>query len=362
MAAAQKTRRTIVFGRRVVGSQERAIFTRQLATLIKAGMPIVRALDALSRQEKNAKFKAAIEGMSTVIRSGGNFSDGLLQHPGIFDRLYVNMVKAGEAGGVLAVVLERLARFMEKAERIKGKVKSAMTYPAVIVIVAVAIVSALMTFVIPRFQGIFNGLLKGQPLPALTQGVLTVSNLARNHFPLVGGLLFGLGVSAVFFRRSLPGRRITDWLLIRLPLIGDLFLKSAVARFARTFGTLLASGVPILRALAITRDTAGNVHVAEAITAVHNRVKEGDSVARPLRASGIFPEMVAGMIEVGEETGALPDMLARVADAYEEEVDNAVASLTSIIEPVMIVGMAVIVGVIVIALFLPIIRIIQLMS
>lgn len=362
MAAVKKTRRTIVIGRRVAGRRELTIFTRQLATLIKAGMPIVRALEALSRQERNGRFKAVIEGMTEAIRSGGNFSDGLLQHPRIFDRLYVNMVKAGEAGGVLSLVLERLALFMEKTERIKGRVKSALTYPAVIVIVALGIVSALMTFVVPRFQGIFNGLLKGQPLPALTQGVLTVSDFIRNHALLAAGLLLGLGAASVFFRRTVPGRRITDWLLIRLPLIGELFLKSTVARFARTFGTLLASGVPILRALAITRDTAGNVHVAGAITSVHNRVKEGDSVARPLRASGIFPEMVTGMVEVGEETGALPDMLARVADAYDEEVDNAVASLTSIIEPVMIVCMAVVVGTIVIALFLPIIRIIQLMS
>jgi type IV pilus assembly protein PilC len=359
---AHKVQRWINAFGRIIGRRDLTIFTRQLATLIKAGMPIVRALEVLSRQEKNTGFKAVIEGMADAIRSGGNLSDGLSRHPRIFDRLYVNMVKAGEAAGMLAVVLERLALFMEKTERIKGRVKSAMTYPVIIMVVALSIVSALMVFVVPRFQGIFNGLLKGQPLPALTRHVLTVCNLIRNHALIVSALFIGLGVAGALFRRTQLGRRIIDRLLIRMPLIGVLFLKSAVARFTRTFGTLLASGVPMLKALAITRDTAGNVHVAAAITVVHNRVKEGDSVARPLAATGIFPDMVAGMIEVGEETGALPAMLARVADAYDEEVDNAVAGLTSIIEPVMIVIMAVMVGLIVIALFLPIIRIIQLMS
>ena len=278
------------------------------------------------------------------------------------EQFAVNMVRAGEAGGVLAVVLERLALFMEKRDRIRGRVKAAMTYPVIILVVALSIVAALMAFVVPKFQDIFNGMLKGQPLPPLTQAVLFVCEFLRHHLLAVSGLLGGVTTAQVAFRRSQAGRRFTDWLLIRLPLIGDLFLKSAVARFSRTFGTLLASGVPILKALAITRDTAGNVQVAAAITHVHDRVKEGDSVARPLAATGIFPDMVAGMIEVGEETGALPDMLIRVAEAYDEEVDNAVAGLTSIIEPIMIVAMAVIVGVIVIALFLPIVRIIQLMS
>jgi type IV pilus assembly protein PilC len=361
MEALKNAKQAMLIGR-VANRRELTTFTRQLATLVKAGMPIVRALDVLSRQERHLPFRSVIEGMADAIRSGGNLSDGLLRYPRIFDRLYVNMVKAGETGGMLAVILERLALFMEKNERIKGRVKSAMTYPVIILVVALAIVAALMAFVVPKFQDVFNGMLKGQSLPPLTQSVLVVCMFIRHHLPVVVGLLAGFVVAQVAFRRSPRGRRITDWLLIRLPLFGDLFLKSAVARFTRTFGTLLASGVPILRALAITRDTAGNVHVAAAITLVHDRVKEGDSVARPLAATGIFPAMVAGMIEVGEETGALPDMLARIAEVYDEEVDNSVAGLTSIIEPVMIVAMAVLVGIIVIALFLPIVRIIQLMS
>jgi type IV pilus assembly protein PilC len=269
------------------------------------------------------------------------------------------MIKAGEAGGVLGTVLDRLARFMEKAEKIKGKVKSAMTYPVIIVFVAVAIVGALMVFVIPQFEKIFSGMLKGQSMPALTLAVLSVSNFVKNH------ILITLGIGAVLFyvfkawHKTVKGTRVVDWLLLHAPGVGPLFLKSSISRFTRTLGTLLASGVPILQALTITRDTSGNVHVADALHLVHDRVKEGDNVSRPLDSTGVFPPMVTSMIEVGEETGALPEMLNRVADTYDDEVDNAVAGLTSIIEPIMIVFMAVIVGTIVIALFLPIVKIIQ---
>jgi len=335
------------------------LFTRQLATLVKAGMPLLRSLEVLGRQEKNVAFRGVVEDLAETIRSGGNFSDGLRQHPRIFDRLYVNMVKAGEAGGVLDTVLKRLARFMEKTERIKGKVKSAMTYPFIVILLAVGIVSALMIFVVPRFEEIFSGLLKGQPLPALTQAVLGFSYFVKDHVVASLGIAVTVGLAFVVFRRTRPGTRALDRLTIRMPVLGDLFLKASIARFTRTFGTLLASGVPILQALTITRDTSGNVHVADAITVVHDRVKEGDTVAGPLESTGIFPGMVTSMIEVGEETGALADMLTRIADIYDDEVDNAVAGLTSIIEPLMIVALALLVGTIVIALFLPIVSIIQ---
>jgi type IV pilus assembly protein PilC len=269
------------------------------------------------------------------------------------------MVKAGEAGGVLDTVLERLARFMEKTERIKGKVKSAMTYPFIVILLAVGIVSALMIFVVPRFEEIFSGLLKGQPLPALTQAVLGFSYFVKDHVVASLGIAVTVWLGFVVFRRTRPGTRALDRLTIRMPVLGDLFLKASIARFTRTFGTLLASGVPILQALTITRDTSGNVHVADAITVVHDRVKEGDTVAGPLESTGIFPGMVTSMIEVGEETGGLADMLTRIADTYDDEVDNAVAGLTSIIEPLMIVALALLVGTIVIALFLPIVSIIQ---
>lgn len=354
----RKKKSGFTFGR-VISTAGLTLFTRQLATLVNAGMPIMRSLETLGRQEKNLAFKEVVESLVENIRSGGNFSDGLLQHPKVFDRLYVNMVKAGEAGGVLGTVLDRLAKFMEKAEKIKGKVKSAMTYPVIIVFVAVAIVSALMVFVVPQFEKIFQGLLKGQSMPALTLAVIGVSNFIKHNILVTIGLMAVAYYAFKAFRRTKKGTDIVDWFLIKSPAIGPLFLKASIGRFTRTLGTLLASGVPILQALLITRDTSGNVHVANALNLVHDRVKEGDNVAKPLESTKVFPDMVTSMIEVGEETGALPEMLNRVADTYDDEVDNAVAGLTSIIEPVMIVFMAVVVGTIVIALFLPIIGIIK---
>lgn len=353
-----KKRGAMVLGR-ILSQKELAVFTRQLGTLNKAGMPLLRSLEVLARQEKNKHFQPVIEALAENIRSGGTLSEGLQQHPKVFDRLYVNMIRAGEAGGLLTVVFERLAQFLEKSVRIRGRIKSALTYPLIIVIVAVGIVSALMVFVVPKFETIFATTLKGQALPLLTQLVIGVSNFLKNHVLLAIGLVVLLYVAGKFAARSRVGIRVLDTLQLRMPVLGDLFLKTAIARFARTFGTLLASGVPILEALRITRDTSGNVRIGEAITAVHDRVKEGEAVAGPLRATKVFPDMVPSMIEVGEETGALPEMLVRVADGYEEEVDNAVNALTSLIEPLMIVVMAVMVGTIVIALFLPIVRIIQ---
>jgi type IV pilus assembly protein PilC len=357
-ARVRRTPRLMTFGP-IIGSNDLAVFTRQLATLVKAGMPLLRCLEVLGRQEKRPAFKEVLTQVGEAIRSGGNFSDGLLQHPAVFDRLYVNMVRAGEAGGMLEVVLDRLARFMEKNARIKAKVKAAMTYPVIVLLLAVAIVGAMMVFVVPRFEQIFTGLLKGQPLPPLTRVVLSVSYFIKDHS--VATIAIAVIASCAFgaVRKSTGGRRVLDRIRIRAPLFGELVLKASIARFARTFGTLLSSGVPILQALIITRDTSGNVHIAEAIDVVHHRVKEGHGVAAPLESTRVFPDMVTSMIEVGEETGSLPEMLVRIADTYDEEVDNAVASLTSLIEPIMIVALAILVGGIVIALFLPIISIIQ---
>ena len=354
-------RRGFSFGR-AVNEKGLTVFTRQLATLVKAGMPIMRGLEVLARQEKRKSFRQVIEDCAETIRSGGNFSDGLGAHPKTFDRLYINMVKAGEAGGVLDTVLERLSVFMEKAMKIRGKVTSAMVYPAIISCVAGGIMIVLMVFVVPKFQEVFFTMLKGKPLPWLTSVVVAIANAMRDNLLMVLGGLAVVGVLGWLFKRSAFGTKVLHWLLLKVPVIGDLFLKAAIARFTRTLGTLLASGVPILQALIITRDTSGNVHVANAINVVHDRVKEGDSVAKPLEATHIFPGMVTSMIEVGEETGALPDMLVRIADNYDEEVDNAVAALTSIIEPVMIVFMAVGVGVIVIAMFLPMVELIKSLS
>ncbi len=356
--APQRRRKGISFGK-PINAKGLAVFTRQIATLVKAGMPIMRSLEVLARQEKRPAFKAVVEDCAETIRSGGNFSDGLSAHPKAFDRLYVNMVKAGEAGGVLDTVMDRLAVFMEKSVKVKQKIVAAMVYPAIISCVAGGIMMVLMVFVVPKFQEVFFTMLKGKPLPWLTSVVVGVADAIRHNIVMVLAGVAAVTVAFWLFKKSKFGTKVLHWLLLKIPVVGDLFLKASVARFTRTFGTLLASGVPILQALTITRDTSGNVHVANAINVVHDRVKEGDNVAKPLESTNIFPGMVTSMIEVGEETGALPDMLVRIADNYDEEVDNAVEALTSIIEPVMIVFMAVGVGIIVIAMFLPMVELIK---
>jgi type IV pilus assembly protein PilC len=345
-----------------ISARERAAFTRQLAVLLRAGMPLVRAVDVLARQEANPRLADVLRQLGQGIRSGTTLSDALAQHPRLFDRLYLNMVRAGEAGGALEVVLDRLARFQEKSLQIRGKVAAALVYPLIVLVVALTILIGLLTIVVPKFQQIFAELLRGAPLPPLTQGVLAVSAAVKTHLPLTG-LLLGLVVLLfpVLQRRPLIERWL-DQLKLLAPMFGPLVRKAIVARFGRTLGTLLSSGVPILPALLITRDTCGNSRVASAIAQVHDRVKAGASLAQPLGATAVFPPMVASMIEVGEQTGQLPAMLGKVAEIYEEEVDTAVAGLSALIEPLLILFLALVVGTIVIALFLPIVRIVQLLT
>ena len=342
-----------------VSSESVTIFSRQLATLLKAGLPLLRSLEVISRQEKNPYFKDIIENLADAVRTGNKFSDGLLQHPKVFDKLYVNMARAGEAGGVLDVVLDRLATFQEKAMKTTNKVKSAMVYPIVILTVAVAIVIILMIFVVPQFQKIFSDMLNGAPMPALTQAIIDISDfIKQNYIATIGIVVAVILVFKLFFKTKI-GIRLWDIAGLKLPKFGDLVMKSTVARFTRTFGTLLASGVPILEALNITRGTIKNSIISEALLRVHDRVRDGEPLATPLDQQKIFPTMVTSMVEVGEETGQLSEMLNRIADNYDAEVDNAVGGITSVIEPIMIVFLAVVVGTIVIALFLPIIQIIQ---
>jgi type IV pilus assembly protein PilC len=359
---ASATRKKPVTIGRIVGQKGLSVFTRQLATLLQAGLPLLRSIEVLMRQEKNPSFKYVLEELAENVRSGNTFSDGLLQHPKVFNRLYVNMIKAGEAGGVLDVVLNRLARFMEKSIKIKGKVKSAMVYPIIVLTIAIAILTFLMIFVVPKFQEIFDELLDGAPLPVLTRVVMNTSYFVRDNVLITLGIIIVFVIVIKVLKSTNQGARFVDKMMITMPPVGDLFKKAAIARFSRTFGTLLSSGVPILQCLTITRDTIGNRILMDAIEKVHDRVKEGDSVSAPLEASKVFPTMVTSMIDVGEETGELPEMLNRIADTYDEEVDNAVAALTSIIEPIMIVILALIVGTIVIALFLPIIGVIENLS
>ena len=335
------------------------VFTRQLSTLISAGLPLLRSLRTLSKQEKNVNLKKIMGFLAESEEGGTTFSEALAQHPKAFNKLYVNMVKAGELGGVLEVVLTRLAEFAEKSQRIRGKVTSAMVYPLVVLTIAVLIVAFLMLFIVPKFEAIFQDMLGGRPLPMITQLIMDLSRFIQGHFflLLIAGVIFGVGLR---FALKLPGISSTlDRYKLKLPLFGDLLTKTSVARFSRTLGTLVSSGVPILQALQITRDTAGNERVSEAIESIHDNVKEGESMVAPMEASQIFPPMVVSMVQVGEETGQLPDMLTKVADVFEEEVDTAVAGLTSLLEPIMIVLLALIVGTIVVALFLPLITIIQ---
>ena len=330
-------------------------FTRQLATLVDAGLPLLRGLQVLEKQERNQTLRGIIKDLALSIESGSTFSEGLAQHPKVFNRLYVNMVKAGELGGVLEVVLNRLSEFMEKAQKIKGKVKAAMFYPVAVLIVAVAILGILMTYVVPKFKEVFEGMLDGAQLPAFTRVVLGISDTIKNHF-LWTAVGVAIVVAAIMISiRTKAGRRIFDKIKLKMPAIGPVISKVAIARLTRTLGTLISSGVPILQALTIVKETAGNVIISTAISDVHESVKEGETITAPLDKSGVFPPMVISMVDVGEQTGALPEMLLKIADNYDEEVDNAVSAMTSLLEPIMIVFLAVIVGSIVIAMFLPLI-------
>jgi type IV pilus assembly protein PilC len=336
-----------------------AVFTRQLATLVDVGMPLLRGLRLLQEQEENRTLKRVITEVARTIEGGGALSEALAAHPKVFNRLYVNMVRAGETGGVLELVLRRQAEFMEKALKIKGKIRAAMFYPMAVLGVAAGILTLLLVYVIPKFQLVFDGLMNGKPMPAFTLAVLNISNVFKTHFLAAGLVLVALAVAFQLGVRTRTGRNWFDRFKLAMPVLGKLARRVALGRLARTLGTLLGSGVPILQALAIVKETAGNVVVGGMIARIHDNVKEGGTLAEPLKASGIFPAMIGGMVDVGEQTGALPDMLLKIADDCDEQVDNSVTALTSLLEPVMIIFLALVVGSIVIAMFLPLIGIIS---
>ncbi len=350
----------ISIGTPVIKRKELTILTRQLATLLDAGLPLIRSLRTLERQAKNPLVKKVLGSAADTVEGGSTFAEALAQHPKSFDKLYLNMIRAGEASGAMEVILNRLATFMEKASRIASKVKSAMVYPTVVMSVALLVTAGLMIFIVPNFQKIFTELLgEKEKLPDITMFVMNISHLLKND-----GWVFLVGIAVIVVaikltNRTHYGRIGFDWLKYNMPLFGPIISRSAISRFARTLGTLMSSGVPVLNALIIVRDTAGNEIVSMAVQKVHDAVKEGEGIAAPLGATAIFPQMVVSMVEVGEETGKLPEMLDKIANTYDEEVDNAVSALTSMIEPLMIVGLAVIVGTIVIALFLPLTKIIE---
>ena len=358
-AQAAPSKGGFTFGSKV-SQNDVTIMTRQLATLIVAGLPLLRALELITKQERNPAFKVILANVADSVSQGNNLSEAMQAHPKVFDKLFVNMIRAGEAGGVLDKVLDRLAKFREKAERIQKKVKSALVYPGVVMSVAIIIVYILMVKVVPSFQKLLDG--QKTEMPPLTKLVIGISQLLTVYWWATPVLVFGIYFLLKQWLSTEKGKELFDRMIFRLPKVGAFVQIVSVSRFARTFGTLMASGVPILQSISITRDTLDNVVIAKSLERVHDRVRDGEPLSVPLEQSGVFPQMVTSMIQVGEETGQLPEMLNRVADIYDEEVDNAVTALTSIIEPVLIVFLAVVVGAIVLAMFLPLIALITKMT
>ena len=340
-----------------VGDKEIAVFTRQFATMINAGLPLVQCLEILSTQTENKIFAKAIAEIKFDVEAGSTFADALKKHPKIFDELYVNLVHAGEVGGLLDTILGRLAKHIEKAMKLKSQIKSAMVYPSAIMGVAVIVITVLMIFVIPIFAHMFLEMSGGKVgLPFATQMVIDVSNFMKSNilFLIMGAAALVYAIKRYY--ATPKGRLIMDRMFLKLPVMGDLIRKAAVAKFTRTLGTLITSGVPILEGLTITSKTAGNKVVEGAILMARQSISEGKTVAEPLAKSGVFPSMVTHMISVGEATGALDAMLGKIADFYDEEVDASVAALTALLEPMMMVFLGTIIGFIVIAMYLPIFK------
>ncbi|MBR6075263.1 MAG: type II secretion system F family protein [Victivallales bacterium] len=349
------------FGMPKIPRKDLTTMTRQLATLLEAGLPLVRAMRTLQRQARgnSPQLFKVLGDLADQVEGGATFSEALANHPKSFNKLYVSMVRAGEASGAMEVVLVRLSEFMEKAARIEGKVKSAMVYPISVLCIAGGITAGLMIFIVPKFQKMFEEMLPGESLPMLTELVMKTSEFMAKKAHIAA---IGLVAIIICFKLALKtkiGATLFDMACLKLPPFNTLIIRNVSARFCRTLGTLMASGVAVLQALQIVKDTSGNEIVAKAIQDVHDAVKEGEGMTKPLEKSGVFPLMLCSMVEVGEETGALPDMLNRVAGVYEEEVDRAVEGLTSLIEPLMICFLAVIVGGIVIALFAPLVKMID---
>ncbi len=351
--AAKPKELKLSFGASKVKDKDIVIFTRQLATMIDAGLPLVQCLDILGNQTENKTLAKTVNQVRSDVESGATFADALKKHPKIFDNLYCNMVAAGEAGGILDTILQRLAAFMEKFAKIKGQIKSAMIYPSVILFVAIAVVSLLLVVVVPMLANIFTE--SGMQLPLPTRVVMAVSGFLKSWGGLVlicviVGLFFGLKQ----YRKTENGLRATDTLALRIPVAGSLIQRVAVAKFTRTLGTLLSSGVPILEGLLIVSRTAGNKVVEDAILATRQSVSEGKTLAEPLGRAKVFPAMVVSMISVGEATGALDNMLNKIADFYDDEVDSAVAALTSMLEPILMIFLGVVVGFVIVAMYMPI--------
>ena len=340
-----------------VDSKRLAIFTRQFSVMLDAGLPLVQCLEILGDQEESRAFKEMIITTRSDVESGSSLADAMAKHPKAFDNLYVNMIAAGEAGGILDVILQRLSAYIEKSVKLKGQIRSALMYPVSIIVIAAGVVFVILWKVIPVFAQLFAGL--GGELPFLTRIVVGASNFVGRYTPIIIPALVLLGYVLRRYHQTHRGRRVIDGLMLRIPIIGGLLLKVAVARFCRTLSTLTSSGVPILEGLEITAKTAGNAIVEDAVMAVRKSVEEGKTISEPLAETKVFPPMVCQMINVGEQTGALDQMLSKIADFYEDEVDTAVEGLTKLLEPIMITILGGIIGVIVVAMYLPMYSILQ---
>jgi type IV pilus assembly protein PilC len=351
-------------GRKKVKSKDLSIFTRQFSVMIDAGLPLVQCLEILAQQQDNKYFQQTLLQVRQDVEEGSTLAGAMARHPKVFDELYTNMVEAGETGGILDIILQRLSTFIEKIVKLKRDIISAMIYPTAVVLLAIAAVAVIMVVVIPQFQAIFMGLLgPGEQLPLPTRIVVGISNFLAGW----GGLIILASIIASvlgirFYYKTPGGQKVIDALLLKIPILGDIFRKIAVARFSRTLSTLLSSGVPILQSLDITAKTSGNVIVEQAILKVRTGVERGESFVDPLKATEVFPHMVAQMIGIGEQTGALDAMLGKIADFYESEVDSAIANLLTLIEPLLIGFLGVTIGSVVIAMYLPLFTLIGKLS
>ena len=362
---AKKKKKSASFAIGRVSAKHLTLFTRQLSTLQDAGLPLLRSLQILESQQKPGVMKNTLMSVCEEVEGGASLSEAMSKNPKAFDKLYTKMVAAGEVGGVLDVILQRLAEFMEKSEKLKRKIKGAMVYPAAVIIVAVAILTFIMLFIIPKFEEIFTDF--GVALPALTTWLMRTSRWVAGTVPgqAVPGFVFVIAFPFVAFamwkliRKAGPGRAATDWIMLKIPVFGTLIKKTVIARFTRTLGTLIAAGVPILEAITITKETSGNWVYEKALGKVHDSIREGESFAGPLRESKTCDAIVVNMIDVGEETGEMDTMLLKIADNYDEEVNVAVASLVSLLEPLMVVVLGGMVGTIVVAMFLPLVAMIE---
>ena len=331
------------------------VFTRQFGTMINAGLPLIQCLDILSTQSENKVLQETVGDVKNSVEAGSTFSDALKKHPKVFDELYINMIHAGEVGGLLDTILTRLAKHIEKAMKLKGQIKSAMVYPSAIVGVAIIVISVLMVWVIPVFAQMFLEMSGGKiGLPGPTQLVIDISNFFQSYWYFMGGALVGMIIGIKRYYGTVNGRVVIDRLLLKLPIVGDLIRKASVAKFTRTLGTLITSGVPLLEGLSICAKTSGNKVIEEALMNARVSISGGKTISEPLAKCNVFPKMVTHMIAVGESTGALDAMLGKIADFYEDEVDQAVDTLTSLLEPIMMVVLGTIIGFIVIAMYLPI--------